>query len=95
MSLTNDQVKKIAKLARIRLDDGEIGHYASEINNILSWIEQLQEVNTDNVIPLTSVSHEALPWREDVVRDGHKQSDILANATDAQFGCFAVPKVIE
>ena len=95
MSLTNEQVTKIAKLARIRLNEEEVSHYAGEINTILGWIEQLQEVNTDDVAPLASVSHEDLPWRADEVTDGNKQADVIANARDAQFGCFAVPKVIE
>lgn len=95
MSLTNAEVQKIAKLARIRLNEDEVTHYAGEINAILGWIEQLQEVNTDDVTPLASVSHEKLPWRADEVNDGNKQTDVLANAKDAQYGCFAVPKVIE
>lgn len=95
MSLSNDQVKRIAKLARIRLSDAELPHYAHEINSILKWIEQLQTVNTEGVEALASVSQAALPWREDAVTDGHKQADVLANATGAQYGCYAVPKVIE
>lgn len=95
MTLSNDQVKHIAKLARLRLTEAELPHYANEINSILKWIEQLQTVNTDGVEALASVSQQALPWRDDVVTDGNKQADILANATGAQYGCFAVPKVIE
>lgn len=95
MSLTNAQVKHIAKLARIRLSEAELPHYAGEINSILAWIAQLQEVNTDGVEALASVSQAKLPWREDKVTDGNIQEDVLANATDAQYGCFAVPKVIE
>ena len=95
MTLSNDQVKHIAKLARLRLSEAELPHYANEINSILKWIEQLQAVNTDGVEALASVSQQALPWRDDVVNDGNKQADVLANATGAQYGCFAVPKVIE
>ena len=95
MALTDKEVKHIAKLARIRLNDAEVPHYAREINGILKWIEQLSEVNTDNIAPLASVSEQALPWRADAVNDGNIQEKIIKNATGAQYGCFAVPKVIE
>ncbi|PZP85105.1 MAG: Asp-tRNA(Asn)/Glu-tRNA(Gln) amidotransferase GatCAB subunit C, partial [Azospirillum brasilense] len=77
------------------LSDGEVAHYAGEINGILKWIEQLQEVNTDGVAPLASVSDQALPWRADVVTDGNIQQAVLKNAPMQNYGCFAVPKVIE
>lgn len=93
--LTEPQVQKIAKLARIRLSPEELPHYASEINGILKWIEQLGEVNTDGIAPLASVSEQTLPWRADVVTDGGIQEAVLKNAPGAQYGCFAVPKVIE
>jgi len=95
MALTDKDVKKIAKLARIRLSEGEVAHYAGEINGILKWIEQLQEVNTEGVAPLASVSDQALPWRKDVVTDGNIQQAVLKNAPMQNYGCFAVPKVIE
>ncbi len=95
MSLTDADVKKIAKLARIRLSEAEVPHYAGEINGILKWIEQLSQVNTEGVAPLASVSEQALPWRADVVSDGNIQEAVLKNAPNASYGCFAVPKVIE
>lgn len=95
MALTEKEVKKIAKLARIRLSEAEVAHYGNEINGILKWIEQLQEVNTDGVAALASVSEQALPWRTDVVTDGNIQEQVLKNAPNASYGCFAVPKVIE
>jgi len=95
MSFTEQQVSKIAKLARIRLSDAEKTHYAKEMTSILQWIEQLQSVNTDNVAPLASVSDQTLPWRKDEVTDGNIQKEVLANAPNQQYGCFAVPKVIE
>ena len=95
MSLTDKEVTHIAKLARIRLSEAEVPHYAREINGILKWIEQLSEVSTENIAPLASVSNQALPWREDKVSDGNIQEHILKNAPSAQYGCFAVPKVIE
>ena len=95
MALTDHDVKKIAKLARIRLSEEDVAHYGREINGILKWIEQLQEVNTDGVAPLASVSDQPLPWRKDEVTDGNIQEQILKNAPNASYGCFAVPKVIE
>ena len=95
MSLTNADVKKIAKLARIRLTEEELPHYAGEINGLLKWIEQLSEVDTQGVAPLLSVSDQLLPWRADVVNDGNQQEAVLKNAPIQNYGCFAVPKVIE
>jgi aspartyl-tRNA(Asn)/glutamyl-tRNA(Gln) amidotransferase subunit C len=95
MALTDKEVQHIANLARIRLSAEELPHYAREINGILKWIEQLKEVNTEGVAPLASVSEQTLPWRADEVRDGGIQEAVLKNAPAAQYGCFAVPKVIE
>lgn len=95
MALTDKDVKKIAKLARIRLSEDDVAHYGREINGILKWIEQLSEVNTDGVAALASVSDQPLPWRTDVVTDGNIQEQVLKNAPNASYGCFAVPKVIE
>lgn len=95
MALTDKEVQHIATLARIRLSPEELPHYAREINGILKWIEQLGEVNTDGVEALASVSEQTLPWRADVVNDGGIQQQIIKNAPNAQYGCFAVPKVIE
>ena len=95
MALTDKEVLHIATLARIRLTGEELPHYAREINGILKWIAQLEEVNTDGVAAMSSVSEQLLPWRADVVTDGGYQEAVLKNAPNAQFGCFAVPKVIE
>jgi aspartyl-tRNA(Asn)/glutamyl-tRNA(Gln) amidotransferase subunit C len=95
MSITEKEVIHVANLARIALDEGEIAHYTNEINGILAWVEDLQSVNTANVPPLASVVQQGLPLRADIVTDGNKQADILANAKDVQYGCFSVPKVIE
>ena len=95
MSLTEKEVKHVAKLARIRLTDAELRHYAREINGILKWIEQLAEVKTEGIAPLASVSDQSLPWREDRVTDGNIQEQVLKNASGSQYGCFTVPKVIE
>jgi aspartyl-tRNA(Asn)/glutamyl-tRNA(Gln) amidotransferase subunit C len=95
MSVTNEQVRHIAKLARIAMSDEEIERLAPELNNILGWVEQLGEVNTDGVEPLTAVIDLKLRLRDDIVNDGNIRDEVLANAPDAQHGFFAVPKVIE
>ena len=95
MSVTSQQVRHIAKLARIGMDDAEIEALVPELNNILGWVEQLGEVNTDGVEPLTAVIDQKLRLRDDVVTDGDIRDEVLANAPEAQHGFFAVPKVIE
>ena len=95
MSVSSDQVRHIAKLARIAMSDGEIERLVPELNAIIGWVEQLGEVNTDGVDPLTAVIDQKLRLREDSVTDGDRREEILANAPDAEHGFFAVPKVIE
>ena len=95
MSVSTEQVRHIARLARIAMSDAEIERLAPELNNILGWVEQLAEVNTDGVEPLTAVIDQKLRLRDDVVNDGNIRDEVLANAPEAQHGFFAVPKVIE
>jgi aspartyl-tRNA(Asn)/glutamyl-tRNA(Gln) amidotransferase subunit C len=95
MSVSTEQVRHIAKLARIAMSDEEIERLAPELNNILGWVEQLGEVNTDGVEPLTAVIDQKLRLRDDAVIEGDIRDEILANAPEAQHGFFAVPKVIE
>jgi aspartyl-tRNA(Asn)/glutamyl-tRNA(Gln) amidotransferase subunit C len=95
MPVSTEQVRHIAKLARIAMSDAEIERLAPELNNILGWVEQLAEVDTDGVEPLTAVIDQKLRLRDDVVTEGNIRDEILANAPDAQHGFFAVPKVIE
>jgi len=95
MPVSTDQVRHIAKLARIAMTDAEIERLAPELNNILGWVEQLAEVNTDGVEPLTAVIDQKLRLRDDEVTAGNCRDDVLANAPNAQHGFFAVPKVIE
>lgn len=95
MSVTDKEVRHVAKLARLALGEEEIARMVPELNNILGWVEQLAEVDTDGVEPLTAVIANELRLRDDVVNDGDCRDDILANAPDAQHGFFAVPKVIE
>jgi aspartyl-tRNA(Asn)/glutamyl-tRNA(Gln) amidotransferase subunit C len=95
MSVDIPQVRHIAKLARIAMGDGEIAALVPELNNILGWVEQLGEVDTDGVEPLTAVIDLRLRLRDDVVNDGGVRDAVLLNAPGAEHGFFAVPKVIE
>jgi aspartyl-tRNA(Asn)/glutamyl-tRNA(Gln) amidotransferase subunit C len=95
MSVDTATVRHIAKLARIAVTDGEVEALVPELNNILGWIEQLQEVDVSGVQPMTAVIPNTLRLREDVVTDGGKRDDVLKNAPAAEHGFFAVPKVIE
>ena len=95
MSVSPEQVRHIAKLARIAMSDDELDRLLPELNNILGWVEQLGEVDTDGVEPLATVIDQKLRLRDDVVNDGNIRDDVLANAPEAQHGFFAVPKVIE
>lgn len=95
MSVSTEQVRHIAGLARIAMSDEELARLLPELNNILGWVEQLGEVNTEGVEPLTAVIDQKLRLREDVVTDGNIRDEVLANAPEAQHGFFAVPKVIE
>jgi len=95
MSVSTEQVRHIARLARIEMGDDEIARLVPELNGIIEWVEQLAEVNTDGVEPLTAVIDQKLRLREDAVTDGDCRHDVIANAPDAQHGFFAVPKVIE
>ena len=95
MTVSSQQVRHIAKLARIGMSDAEIEALVPELNNILGWVEQLSEVDTDGVEPLATVIDQKLRLRDDVIIEGNIRDEILANAPDAQHGFFAVPKVIE
>ena len=95
MSVSNDQVRHIAKLARIAMSEEELERLGPELNAIIGWVEQLGEVDTDGVEPLTAVIEQKLRLRDDAVTDGGIRDEVLANAPEAQHGFFAVPKVIE
>ncbi|WP_417463991.1 Asp-tRNA(Asn)/Glu-tRNA(Gln) amidotransferase subunit GatC [Kordiimonas sp.] len=88
-------VAKIARLARIKIEDEKLEPLAGELNNILGWVEQLDEVNTDNIEPMSSVVDAKLRWRADEITDGNCQEKVLKNAPRGEYGFFAVPKVIE
>jgi len=95
MSVSPDQVRHIAKLARIAMSEEEIERLVPELNNILGWVKQLGEVNTDGVEPLTAVIDQKLRLRDDDVTAGDERDAVLANAPEPQHGFFGVPKVIE
>jgi aspartyl-tRNA(Asn)/glutamyl-tRNA(Gln) amidotransferase subunit C len=95
MSVNAQQVRHVAKLARIAMSDAEVDALVPELNNILGWVDQLAAVDTDGVEPLTAVIDNHLRLRDDVVNDGNIREKVLLNAPDAQHGFFAVPKVIE
>ena len=95
MAIDTDTVKKIVFLSRLRVSEDKIEDTEKEFNNILKWIEQLQDVDTSSVEPLESVNEEVLRLREDEVTEGNQRDAVLANAPDAEYGYFVVPKVVE
>lgn len=95
MSLDNATVARIARLARLRLDENRLAPLAQELNAMLDFVAQLDEVNVDGVEPMTSVVAMTLRTREDAVTDGGKPDSVLKNAPQAESGYFTVPKVIE
>ena len=95
MAVDKTTVAKIARLARINVPDERLEPLAAELNGILNWIAELDELETDNVVPLAGVSGHALPMRDDVVTDGNRLDDILSNVPESAGGFFVVPKVVE
>ncbi|MGC1302106.1 MAG: Asp-tRNA(Asn)/Glu-tRNA(Gln) amidotransferase subunit GatC [Caulobacteraceae bacterium] len=95
MSIDAATVKRVAKLARIAVPEERLEPMAQELSSILAWIEQLDEVDTDGVPPMTCCVTTGLPMREDVVTDGYKREAILSNAPKSSNGFFVVPKVVE
>ncbi|MBI6628809.1 Asp-tRNA(Asn)/Glu-tRNA(Gln) amidotransferase subunit GatC [Pontibaca salina] len=95
MSIDQTTAARIAKLARIKVEEDALPELAEEFNAILGFIEQLNEVDVEGVEPMTSVTPQRLKQRADEVTDGNQQAAILANAPDAREGFFAVPKVME
>jgi aspartyl-tRNA(Asn)/glutamyl-tRNA(Gln) amidotransferase subunit C len=95
MSLDKETVSNIAFLARIRVPDGSLESLAGELSHIIGWVEQLAEVDTEGVEPMTSVAHLRLPLRDDAVTSGGIAEKVLANAPEAEKGFYTVPKVVE
>lgn len=95
MSVDRETVKRVARLARIAVDEAEAGRMVTELNAILGFVEQLNEVDVSGVEPMTSVTPMAMKKRADVVTDGNKAADIVANAPATIENFFLVPKVVE
>jgi aspartyl-tRNA(Asn)/glutamyl-tRNA(Gln) amidotransferase subunit C len=95
MSVDAATVRRIAHLARIAVADEEVGHLQGELNAMLAFVEQLEEVDVEGVEPMTSVTPMTMKKRADVVTDGNIRNDVLANAPSTEDGFFLVPKVVE
>jgi aspartyl-tRNA(Asn)/glutamyl-tRNA(Gln) amidotransferase subunit C len=95
MSVDAATVKRIARLARIRIEENEIGSYQDELNAILGFVEQLQEVDVTGVEPMTSVTPMTLRRRDDLITDGGYADKIVSNAPLSEDNFFMVPKVVE
>jgi aspartyl-tRNA(Asn)/glutamyl-tRNA(Gln) amidotransferase subunit C len=95
MAIDAATVRKVARLARIAEPEDRLEPLARELSAILSWIEQLNEVDTDGVEPMTTSVETALPMREDVVTDGGDPAKVLRNAPRTEKGFYVVPKVVE
>lgn len=96
MSIDENTVRKVARLARLALPEARVKPMAAELNGIMAWIEQLNEVDIEGVEPMTSaVEGASLPMRDDVVSDGNNPERVLKNAPKAEDGFFVVPKVVE
>jgi aspartyl-tRNA(Asn)/glutamyl-tRNA(Gln) amidotransferase subunit C len=95
MAIDAATVRKVARLARIQVEEGRLDALASELSGILTWIEQLDEVDTEGVAPMASTEAVALPMRDDVVTEGGDPALVLANAPKSDRGFFVVPKVVE
>ena len=95
MKIDKNTTLKIAKLCRVRIEEHETEELSSQLSSILDWVEQLNEVNTEKVEPLSNISLSKLPKREDISENKNNTKEILSNAPDKLEGYFAVPKVVE
>ena len=95
MEIDKKLVKKIASLSKIKVKDDQVDKFSNELSKIITWVEKLNEVETENVIPITNPSDIKIPFREDKVDGGKIEEKILKNAPEKKGGYFIVPKVIE
>lgn len=95
MSVTKDDVRKVARLSRIAVPEDKLETLAGELDGIMGWIEQLNEVNVEGVEPLTSVVETSLPMRDDAITDGERREEVLANAPKSDEGFYVVPRSVE
>jgi aspartyl-tRNA(Asn)/glutamyl-tRNA(Gln) amidotransferase subunit C len=93
--VTKEDIKKVSRLARIEIAPENLENMAKQVGAIIGWVETLNEVNTDNVEPLTNVNEMVLRLNKDEITDGDKVEDVLKNAKNAKYNFFTVPKVIE
>jgi len=94
-SVTAETVRKIARLSRLHVDEDRLAPLAEELNGILGWIEQLNEVDVEGVAPMTSAVDMQAPLRMDKITDGQKRDDVLANAPKSDSGFYVVPRSVE
>lgn len=90
-----ETVRKIARLSRLHVDEDRLAPLADELNGILGWIEQLNEVDVEGVEPMTSAVDVSAPLRADQISDGDKRDDVLANAPKKDSGFYVVPRSVE
>jgi aspartyl-tRNA(Asn)/glutamyl-tRNA(Gln) amidotransferase subunit C len=95
MSVDKDTVRRIARLARLALEEERVAPMVEELNGILAWVEQLKEVDVDGIAPMTSVVEQRLKMRDDVVTDGGNADALMLNASGGEDHFFVVPKVVE
>jgi len=95
LKIDKNTTLKIAKLSRIKISDDEVDELSSQLSAIVDWVEQLNEVNTDNIEPLTNISSDKLPLRKDIANTEDNSKEVLSNAPDKLENYFAVPKVVE
>lgn len=95
MSLDRETVRRVARLARIRVDEDRLDELGHDLNRILGFVEHLDEVDISGVQPMTSVAQQGLRWREDRVSDGGYADRVTGNAPAADHDFFAVPRVVE
>ena len=95
MEIDKKLVKKIASLSKIKVKDDQVDKFSNELSKIITWIDKLNEVKTDNVTPVTNPSDIKIPIRDDKVNDGKIEEKILKNAPETKGGYFIVPKVVE
>jgi aspartyl-tRNA(Asn)/glutamyl-tRNA(Gln) amidotransferase subunit C len=95
MSLDPATIRRIARLARIGIEDDEVARLQSQLGSILGWVEQLNDLDLDGVAPISGVGHASLRLREDVVVDGDQVDVVLSNAPERHGPFFSVPKVVE
>lgn len=95
MSVDKSTVERIADLARIKVEEDELEDIASELNDILVWVEQLNEVDTSSILPMSSVNETEMQWRSDQLVSGTNRESVISNSDYIIEGFFTVPKVVE